>query len=56
MAVRNIVINPKISVEKADQARWLRRELTPAERALWQRLRANRLGGWHFRRQKIIEK
>ena len=28
--------------------------MTPAERRLWNRLRANRLGGWHFRRQQII--
>jgi very-short-patch-repair endonuclease len=28
--------------------------MTPAERALWQRLRANRLAGWHFRRQQVI--
>ena len=29
--------------------------MTPAERRLWQHLRANRLGGWHFRRQQIID-
>jgi very-short-patch-repair endonuclease len=28
--------------------------MTPAEHRLWNRLRANRLGGWHFRRQQII--
>jgi len=28
--------------------------LTPAERRLWSQLRANRLDGWHFRRQQII--
>ena len=32
----------------------LRRNMTPAERLLWQRLRASRLGGYHFRRQQII--
>ena len=29
--------------------------MTPAERQLWKRLRANRLDGWHFRRQQIID-
>ena len=28
--------------------------MTPAERCLWNQIRANRLGGWHFRRQQII--
>ena len=28
--------------------------MTPAERRLWNCLRANRLDGWHFRRQQII--
>jgi len=32
----------------------LRRRMTPSERHLWQYLRANRLGGLHFRRQQII--
>ena len=36
------------------RARELRRELTEAEQILWQRLRANRLGGLHFRRQQVI--
>jgi len=29
--------------------------MTPAEHRLWQHLRANRLSGWHFRRQQIID-
>jgi len=28
--------------------------MTEAEQILWQRLRANRLSGWHFRRQQVI--
>jgi very-short-patch-repair endonuclease len=28
--------------------------MTPAESALWERLRGNKLEGWHFRRQQII--
>lgn len=33
----------------------MRKNPTRAERILWQSLRANRLNGWHFRRQQIIE-
>jgi very-short-patch-repair endonuclease len=29
--------------------------MTPCERKLWVHLRANRLGGFHFRRQQIID-
>jgi very-short-patch-repair endonuclease len=29
--------------------------MTPAEAALWARLRANQLHGFHFRRQQIID-
>ncbi len=36
--------------EKLQRVRSLRREMTPAERRLWSRLRANRLG-FKFRRQ-----
>ena len=33
----------------------MRREMTPSERLLWERLHAGRLAGLHFRRQQIIE-
>jgi very-short-patch-repair endonuclease len=39
---------------KLEKARALRRNMTAAERLLWERLRANRLHGCHFRRQHII--
>jgi very-short-patch-repair endonuclease len=32
----------------------MRRNMTPAEGLLWSRLRANQLGGLHFRRQHIV--
>lgn len=54
MPTKNIVIGQKITAEKAQRAKELRREMTPAERQLWQQLRANRLDNWHFRRQQII--
>ena len=34
-------------------ARSLRRNMTPAEKVLWQELRTNKLGS-HFRRQQVI--
>jgi very-short-patch-repair endonuclease len=33
----------------------MRHNMTPAEKRLWSALRANRLGGLHFRRQQIID-
>ncbi len=35
-------------------ARALRKQMTPAERALWQRLRRKQLDGWRFRRQHPV--
>ena len=54
MPAQNIVIGQKISSDKAARARELRRNQTPTERLLWERLRANRLSGWHFRRQQVV--
>ncbi|MEW6093688.1 MAG: endonuclease domain-containing protein [Chloroflexota bacterium] len=54
MPIENIIPGQKISPEKLQLARQLRQEMTPAERKLWQALRGNRLGGFHFRRQQII--
>lgn len=49
-----IIIGQNVTPEKREKARELRQNMTPAERLLWQKLRANRLDGWHFRRQQII--
>jgi very-short-patch-repair endonuclease len=54
MPVKNIVIGQKVSAVKAARARELRQNMTPAEKVLWQALRANRLDGIHFRRQQVI--
>ena len=54
MPKKNIVTGQKVDPKKQQRAQELRRSLTPAERRLWNRLRANRPGGWHFRRQQII--
>ena len=55
MGKKNIITGQKITREKLKHARELREEMTPAELCLWNRVRANRLGGWHFRRQQIID-
>jgi very-short-patch-repair endonuclease len=55
MPVSNIVIGQKISRELQERARALRRNMTPAERILWEKLRHNRLNGFQFRRQQIID-
>ncbi|MEY2819346.1 MAG: hypothetical protein RL275_2809 [Chloroflexota bacterium] len=54
MSVKNIVTNQKVTKEKLQRAKELRREMTPAEKILWEELRANKLGV-HFRRQQVIQ-
>ena len=49
------VVRGRHAPEKQEQARRMRREMTPAEAHLWQHLRAGRLGGLHFRRQQVID-
>jgi len=51
---RNIVIGQKVHLDMAARARELRSVMTEAEKVVWQRLRGNRLGGLHFRRQQVI--
>lgn len=53
MPVKNIIPGQQVTKEKLERARELRRDMTPAEKILWQELRANKLGV-HFRRQQII--
>ncbi len=53
--VDHIVIRQKLSPGMGERAKELRRNMTPAEELLWARLRANRLGGFHFRRQQVID-
>ena len=54
MARRNVVRGQKVSDVIAERAKTLRREMTPAEHALWARLRGNRLHDLHFRRQQCL--
>lgn len=42
-------------VLKQDMAKTMRREMTLEESLLWKRLRSNRCGGLHFRRQQVVD-
>jgi len=44
----------RTSAEILARARQLRREMTPAEKKLWQRLRNGQLDGAHFRKQHPV--
>ena len=50
-----VAVGQRVEPAKVEAAKRLRREMTPAERVLWQHLRANRLHGLHFRRQQAID-
>ena len=52
---QGIVIGQRSRPEKIAIARSLRHNQTPHEEILWQHLRASKLGGFHFRRQQIID-
>jgi very-short-patch-repair endonuclease len=54
MPARNIVIGQNVTSAKVQRAKELRQDMTEAEKVLWQAVRANRLNGWHFRRQQVI--
>ncbi|MBI5823743.1 MAG: DUF559 domain-containing protein [Chloroflexi bacterium] len=53
MPIKNIVHGQTVTKEKLQRAKELRRDMTPAEKILWQELRGNKLGV-HFRRQQVI--
>jgi len=53
MPVKNIIPGQRVTKEKVERSRELRREMTPAEWRLWQEVRARKLGV-RFRRQQII--
>ena len=52
---RSNIVYGRHSQEKRELAYTMRRNMTPTEATLWQRLRAGRLRGLHFRRQQIID-
>ncbi|MEA5501069.1 DUF559 domain-containing protein [Limnoraphis robusta Tam1] len=55
MEAKNIVIGQKITPEKYQRSKQLRKEMTPEEKILWEQLRRNNIKGLHFRRQQIID-
>ncbi len=55
MPPKSLITQQTVTPVKLQCAKEMRRDLTPAERKLWARLRAGRLEGIHFRRQPIIE-
>ena len=54
MPVKNIIPGQRVTKEKLERAKELRREMTPAEKLLWREVRAKKLGV-RFRRQQIIQ-
>lgn len=49
-----IVRGQKVSKQKIEFARSLRKNMSPVERELWCRLRNGQLNGFKFRRQQIV--
>jgi len=54
MPIKNIVTGQRVTKEKLQRAKELRREMTPAEKLLWQEVRVKKLGV-RFRRQQVIQ-
>ena len=50
-----VVLLQRVDKHKKKQARSLRKNMTEAERVLWEHLRNRRLAGLKFRRQQIID-
>jgi len=55
MPSKNNVMGQKVDAVKLQRDRELRRQMTPEAKILWEQLRANRLEGFHFRRQQVID-
>ena len=55
MPTRNIIRGQKVAPEKVQRAKELRHQMTREETVLWEHLRANRLDGFHFRCQQVID-
>jgi very-short-patch-repair endonuclease len=53
--VDGIITDQEINPEKLERAKELRSHMTPEEKILWGHLRANRTGGFNFRRQQVID-
>jgi len=51
-----MIAGQKIDTTKKKLSRQFRKEMTKAEKILWERLKKNRLAGIHFRRQQVIDR
>jgi len=54
MEKRPIIFSRKMKREKINLSKDLRRNMTKSETLVWERIRAHRIGGLHFRRQAVI--
>ena len=52
---QSLIRGQRVSVVKVERARELRRGMTPAEKLLWERLRAHSSDGLRWRRQQVID-
>jgi very-short-patch-repair endonuclease len=55
MKPKSLITQQQVPDIMRTYAKELRREMTPAEGKLWEKLRAGRLNGLHFRRQQIVD-
>jgi len=51
---KKIITEQTVTSDKHSAAKAMRRDMSPVERVLWRRIRANQLNGLHFRRQQVI--
>jgi very-short-patch-repair endonuclease len=54
MIDEKLITHQSIEPELLRTAKENRRKMTPMEAKLWERLRSNQLGGFHFRRQQVV--
>ncbi len=52
---QSLIRGQRVSAVKVERARELRRDMTPAEKLLWERLRGGQLNGLRWRRQQVID-
>ena len=52
---QSLIRGQRVSAVKLERARELRRGMTPAEKLLWERLRAHSSDGLRWRRQQVID-
>lgn len=56
MPAKQVVAGQRAQNATVERAKELRRKMSRADPLLWQRLRAHRLAGLHFRRQQVISR